>query len=79
MINNALQDLFKIHESSAGDTTIPTFGPSNYSFKEFKLGCPRVIVHYNDEDKYHVMYQIKILSGKFVVCSTYISSLDPAH
>ncbi|EHY56282.1 hypothetical protein ABEF92_007400 [Exophiala dermatitidis] len=65
MINNALQDLFAIHESSAGDTTIPSFGPPNYSFKEFKLGCPRVVVHYSDEDKYHVMYQIRILSGKF--------------
>lgn len=76
MINNALQDLFAIHESSAGDTTIPSFGPPNYSFKEFKLGCPRVVVHYSDEDKYHVMYQIRILSGKFAVYLAFIPRVD---
>ncbi|KIW84331.1 hypothetical protein Z517_03581 [Fonsecaea pedrosoi CBS 271.37] len=72
MINNSLQDLFAINQANAvsaghaADAVIPNFGPGTFAFKDFKLGCPRVIVHYSDEDKYHVLYQIHITSGSFV-------------
>lgn len=68
MINNGLQDMFTINlVNKTKNAPFPTFGPGSFCFRDIKLGCPRIVVQYSEEDKYHVLYQIRITSGTFVV------------